>query len=168
MVFEAVKPEIKEKILSAHLNGLGRNEIVRTLQKEGVNVSAGSVSNFISDYKRQHPETPQSKSSTADSTIKASDDLHKDASSPFLNGIGKASTNSNVNSNSDFVTVKRNEGGPLSHFLPSDMDTTVNTNVNANTNSDSTSIITDKGRYLDMIQHNEPPIDFADNPYPRI
>ena len=57
MVFEAVKPEIKDKVISAHLSGLGRNEIVRTLQKEVLNVSAGSVSNFISDYKRKHQET---------------------------------------------------------------------------------------------------------------
>jgi len=54
------------------------------------------------------------------------------ASSTLLNGIGKAITNSSVNSNIDFVTVKRNEGGPLLCFLPSDMDTTKNVNGSIN------------------------------------
>jgi len=51
-VFDAVKPEIKEKVISVYLTGLGRNEIVRELQKVGMKVSQGSVSNLINKYKQ--------------------------------------------------------------------------------------------------------------------
>jgi len=46
MVFEAVKSEIKDKVISAHLTGHGRNEFVRELSKQGIKVSAGSVSSY--------------------------------------------------------------------------------------------------------------------------
>lgn len=42
----------KEKIITLHLAGLGRNEICRQFQKEGLSVSSGSISNVINKYKK--------------------------------------------------------------------------------------------------------------------
>ena len=41
MVFEAVKPEIKEQIITMHLIGKGRNQIFRELSEQGMKVSLG-------------------------------------------------------------------------------------------------------------------------------
>jgi hypothetical protein len=148
----------------------GRNQITRELHEQGIKVSHGSISNIINAYKRKH-EQPKPSPNGDDVAISTGVPMNIGAAgSPLLNRIGKATTNSNVNSNTESVTVKRNEGGPLSYFLPSDTD--MDTTENVNTNSNRTSIITDKERYLDnsdMIQqHNEPipDIDFSDNPYP--
>src|ERR1700739_2272446 len=56
MVFAPVDPAIKEKIISAHLAGHGRNQIDRELSEQGIKVSHGSISNFINAYKRKHEQ----------------------------------------------------------------------------------------------------------------
>lgn len=50
----------KEKIITLHLAGLGRNEICRQFQKEGLSVSSGSISNVIKRYKLEHEPPLQS------------------------------------------------------------------------------------------------------------
>jgi hypothetical protein len=56
-VFPAVKPEIRQKIITAHLAGLGRNLIARQLNEQGLKVSRQSVSNIINRYKKEHTST---------------------------------------------------------------------------------------------------------------
>ena len=56
MVFAPVEAAIKEKIISAHLAGHGRNQIDRELREQGIKVSHGSISNFINAYKRKHEQ----------------------------------------------------------------------------------------------------------------
>jgi hypothetical protein len=66
MVFTPVAPEIKEKVISAYLSGLGRNQIDRELRKEGVAVSHGSISNIIARYKREQSLQTSSINPTVD------------------------------------------------------------------------------------------------------
>jgi hypothetical protein len=58
-MFTPVDQNIKDKIISAHLDGLGRNQITRALHEEGIKVSHGSVSNIIIKYKRQNEQSVQ-------------------------------------------------------------------------------------------------------------
>ena len=95
-----------EKVISAYLAGHGRNQITRELHEQGIKVSHGSISNFINAYKRKH-EQPRPSPNDVSAGITTGVSLNIGVSSPLLNGIGKAATI--VNSNSDLVTVEGNE-----------------------------------------------------------
>jgi len=55
-----INQEIQQKVISAHLDGYGRNEIDRLMSEQGVKVSHGSISNIINAYKREHGQSQQS------------------------------------------------------------------------------------------------------------
>lgn len=63
MVFAPVDASIREKIITLHLAGQGRNSIDRELRAQGVRVSHGSISNIINRYKREHEQSSQPASS---------------------------------------------------------------------------------------------------------
>jgi hypothetical protein len=96
MVFTPVAPEIKEKVISAYLSGLGRNQIDRELRKEGVAVSHGSISNIITRYKRE-------RSLQKTYSINVADDNYIVGPSSYRNGVELASEikDINIDNNSD-------------------------------------------------------------------
>jgi hypothetical protein len=51
-----IDPTVKSQIIKMHLNGKGRNEIARDLKKQGVDVSSGTVSGVLKQY-REQPES---------------------------------------------------------------------------------------------------------------
>jgi hypothetical protein len=60
MVFAPVSEEIREKVISYHLAGHGRNAIDRTMNEQGKTVSHSSISNIIARYRReQSSQAPQ-------------------------------------------------------------------------------------------------------------
>lgn len=73
----------KEKIITLHLSGLGRNEICRQFQKEGLSVSSGSISNVIKRYKLEHEPPLQSQYQQTSSKSKMVDNSD-DSSIPEL------------------------------------------------------------------------------------
>jgi hypothetical protein len=113
MVIAALDPEIRQKVLSAYLDGHGRNQITRELHEQGIKISHGSVSNFINAYKRKHEQPPsppeqQASSGSNNAGISTADKKNIGESSPLFSGKGKATSDS-------FVTPR--DGGPLTHFF---------------------------------------------------
>jgi hypothetical protein len=126
MIFASVDPAIKEKIISAHLAGKGRNQIDRELREQGIKVRHSSISNFINVYKRKHeqPSQPQvcPESRTSNAGISTGVDINN-TGSPLLmtchgSGIGQTAITTTTNSSSNVVTLR--DGGPLSHLLGED------------------------------------------------
>ena len=121
MVFAPVDPAIKEKIISAHLAGKGRNKIDRELREQGIKVSHGSISNFINAYKRKHEQLSQPQVCPESRTSNAGISTGFDNTDSHLlmtchgSGIGQTTT---TNSSSNVVTSR--DGGPLSHLLGED------------------------------------------------
>ena len=102
MVFAALDPEIKQKVLAAYLDGHGRNQITRELHEQGIKISHGSVSNFINAYKRKHEQPPSPPEQQASS---GSNNAGIGESSPLFSGKGKA------------TCVTPRDRGPLTHFF---------------------------------------------------
>lgn len=112
MVFAALDPEIKQKVLSAYLDGHGRNQITRELHEQGIKISHGSVSDFINAYKRKHEQPPSPPEQQASS---GSNNAGIGESSPLFSGKGKA------------TSVTPRDGGPLTHFFSSKDEDTMTT-----------------------------------------
>lgn len=102
----------KEKIITLHLTGLGRNEICRQLQKEGLSVSSGSISNIIKRYKLEHEPPLQSQYQQTSSKSKMVD--NSDGSSipklaipnPRVEALSHPSAEAEVNIESANTTTK--------------------------------------------------------------
>lgn len=125
MNFTPVDPAVKEKIITLHLAGQGRNAIDRELKTQGIKVSHGSISNVINRHKQQHKDICQNHaicneesivvqdSALSPTLIQPNDDstgtstaginMTIGAGSPLLSGTGKVVT-SNANSNSRVTT----------------------------------------------------------------
>ena len=100
MVFAPVDPAIKEKVLAAYLAGKGRNQITRELNKQGIKVSHGSISNIINAYKRNSQPQICPESRTSNAGISTGVDINN-TGSPLLmrfhdSGTGQAVTTTNL------------------------------------------------------------------------
>jgi hypothetical protein len=93
MVFTPIDSSIKEKIISLHLSGSGRNQIDRLLREQGVKVSHGTISNVINAY-RQRVKNEQSSQlvnrlqPSQNSTMQAVNpeaDLNSSSAEPIIN-----------------------------------------------------------------------------------
>jgi len=69
MVFAAVDPSIREKVVAAYLAGKGRNQIDREFRSQGIKLSHGSISNFINTYKREHEQQTPSPSQSSTTMV---------------------------------------------------------------------------------------------------
>ena len=120
---------VKSRIISLHLAGRGRNELVKLLRQQGISVSEGSAGNIIREYKLKHERavitstvttsaavtaitsttttTTVGTTNTRDTAIK---DTHTivDTGSPFF---------CSSTSGGGLKPVLKNSGAPLSFFV---------------------------------------------------
>lgn len=75
MVFPALDPTIREKVISAYLTGHGRNQITLELNEQGLKVSTASVAKIIKGYEHQHQETLPNVATTTDISPERSEGL---------------------------------------------------------------------------------------------
>lgn len=117
MNFTPIHPAVKEKIITLHLAGQGRNAIDRQLKIEGARVSHGSISNIINRYKCEYEQSLQPNSSISIG-VGLKETSHPSLKPQNVNGVGlvvQAPTNPNFTS---IHRPKPRDGGPLLSYLP--------------------------------------------------